>query len=143
MANETLLDLSGDGVNPYSARGLKQTLEPIAVAVPPRTINGGLSNIVPPQFRKFRSTLSCSDTSPPALASLWPGVVVVVNCMAEIAYLTYNGSPVPDRTVIGTREDGEYTYDRLQLTMMVMGPWQQTSTEYAGTEEWSIPLEEV
>ena len=68
---ETLLVISGDGVAPYSARGLTQTLEVIAeAAVVARSVNGALVNLSPPQFRKFKSTISCTDVASPALAVL-------------------------------------------------------------------------
>ena len=72
---ETLLVLSGNGVAPYSARGLTETLAPIAATVVPmRTVNGDLINMAPPQMQKYALTLSCTDVNPPALSGVWPGV---------------------------------------------------------------------
>ena len=141
---ETLLVISGDGVAPYSARGLTQTLEVIAeAAVVARSVNGALVNLSPPQFRKFKSTISCTDVASPALAALWPGVVVDVDCVSEITYLTSLGSPVPDRIVASSRTEGDYTRDRLRLTMMVVAPWTQTTDEYGASVQWQLELAEV
>lgn len=144
MPYETLLVLSGHGIAPYSARGLSQSLEVVAeAAAVARSVNGALINLSPPQMRKFKSTITCTDVSPPALAALWPGVVVDVDCVSEITYLTSLGSPVPDRTVVGSRSEGAYTYDRLRLTMMVAAPWTQTTDEYGASVQWQLELSEV
>jgi hypothetical protein len=145
----TELVISGEGVPPYSARGLQQTLGPIDSVVPARDVNGGLINLAPSQFRKFKSTLSCTDGDPPAFGGLWPGATITVDCVAEVPYLTptgtppVGGSPPPGRTVVGTRTEGAYTFVRLRLSMMVMGPWTLTRDEPAHTYQWQIDLEEV
>jgi hypothetical protein len=150
MPDETDLVISGDGIPPYSAIGVTQTLSPIeASAQIARTINGTAINLSPTQFRKFKSELSCTANSPPAFAGLWPGSVVTIDCIEEIAYLTatgspsVGGSPVPDRTVVATRTLGAYTFARLRLTMMVVAPWQKVRSEAKGTTEWTILLEEL
>jgi hypothetical protein len=141
---DTLLVISGHGIAPYSARGLTQTLEVVSeAAVVARSVNGGLVNLSPPQFRKFRSTIACTDVAAPALAALWPGVVVDVDCVSELTYLTSLGSPVPDRTVAASRTEGDYTYDRLRLTMMVVAPWTQSTDEYGASVQWQLELAEV
>ena len=72
MANETLLVLSGPGVQPYSARGLTQTLEPIsAKSRVRRTVNGTLVDVSDAVFEKYRSTISCADQTVPALNDVW------------------------------------------------------------------------
>jgi hypothetical protein len=121
--------ISGDGVPPYSARGLDVTLEPIAVPVPVRTINGGLLNLAPPEFQKYRLTLGCTDVDVPAFAGLWPGALVSVIPPLEVAYNTATGSPPDGRSIAGSRTDGDHTFVTLDLLMMVMGPWQQVRNE--------------
>lgn len=143
MADTTDLVISGDGVPPYSATGIRQTLEPIASAAPVRTVNGGLLNLVPPQFRKFKTTLSCTSSQPPAFAGLWPGSVVDIDCIEEVGYLTASGSAPAGRTIIATRTLDDHTFVRMRLSVMVMGPWQQARSEAGGTTEWTIEAEEV
>jgi hypothetical protein len=143
MANETLLVLSGPGVQPYSARGLKQTLTPIgAAANNRRTINGDLLDLSQQQFRKYASTISCSDQLAPALDGVWPGLVLTVDCVAELAYKTVGGTPA--RTVVSgsSRTDGAYTFYRPRLTMRVMN-YNMDEDEYGRVLAWSLELEEA
>jgi len=140
----TDLVISGHGIPRYSARGLTQTLsliDPSAQLF--YSVNGALLNFSPPQFRKFRSTISCTDVLPPALAALWPGVIVDVDCVSPIAYLTSVGSPVPDRTVVRSEIVHDHTYDWLRLTMGVIGPWTQSTDEYAAQTSWQLELSEA
>lgn len=143
MSDWSELVISGDGTPTYAVRGLDVALEPIATAVPARTINGGLINLTPPEFRKFRLTLGCEDVDPPAFAGLWPGEVVSVIPPEEVGYLTATGSPPPGRSIVSSRESGDHTFVLLDLLMMVMGPWQQVRNEAAGKTRWQIVLEEV
>jgi len=140
----TDLVLSGHGIPRYSARGLTQTLTLIdAAAQLFYSVNGTLLNFSPPQFRKFKSTISCTDVLPAALAALWPGVIVDVDCISPISYLPIIGSPVPDRTVVRSEVVHDYTYDWLRLTMGVMGPWTQSTDEYAAQTSWQLDLSEA
>lgn len=137
----TLLVLSGIGVPPYSARGLVQTLVPIAAAASMRrTVNGTLSDLSSPQFRKYSSVISCADQQPPAFEGVWPGLVVTVDCIAELAYLTM--TDLPDRPVVASREESGFTFYRPRLTMMVTG-FQISRDEYGFVTSWTLGLEEV
>ena len=85
MLDDSMLVLSGIGVPSYSARGLTQTLQPIeAAGSQRRTVNGTLVDLSQAQFRKYRSTIRCSDQQAPALDDVWPGKVVTVSCIAEL-----------------------------------------------------------
>lgn len=144
----TLLVIGGVGVTPYSARGLSQTLEPIEAASQlRRTVNGELVDVAAVQLRKYRSTINCSDQQAPAFDGLWPGTQVVVQCVAELAYLTSGGPP--DRPVaevasdeFATRTEGAFTFYRPELTMLVKSFRQQTD-EWDAVIGWSLELEEV
>jgi len=143
MANETLLSLSGPGVAPYSARGLSQSLEPIdAAANIRRTINASLRDFSAVQFRKYKSTISCTDQLAPALDGIWPGMQLTVDCVAELSYKTSGGSP--ERSVVtgSSRTEGAYTYYRPRLTMLVIS-FNQNEDEYARQVGWTLELEEV
>jgi len=140
----TDLVISGHGVPRYSARGLTQTLpliEPSAVLA--YSVNGTLLDFSPPQFRKFKSSITCTDVLPPALAALWPGVIVDVDCISPIAYLTVLGSPVPDRTVVRSQVEHDYTYDWLRLTMKIATPWTQDTAEYDARTSWQLEMWEA
>jgi hypothetical protein len=143
MAGETVLVISAIGVPPYSARGLTQTLEPIAAALNQRrTVNGALVNLAPTQFKKYRSKITCTDILAPAIDGMFPGLEVTVDCVAELAYLTAGGTP--QRTVVdgSSRVEGAFTYYRPRLTMMVTG-FTDSEDEYGATVAWSLDLEEV
>ncbi|MBR0876877.1 hypothetical protein JQ608_06635 [Bradyrhizobium liaoningense] len=142
MNMDTLLTISGAGVNPYSARGLTQTLDPItASASMRRTINGKLKDLSQPQFRKYTSTVTSRDQVAPPLDGVWPGDVLSVGCVAELSYLTAGGAPQRPTVAGSSREDGAYTFYRPQLVMRVMSYTTQED-EYGRVVSWSLVLEE-
>lgn len=140
----TNLVLSGQGVPPYSARGLRQSLDPIdqvkGSANLRRTVNGTLIDLTPPQMRKYKSTISGNDQQAPAFDSLWPGAILTVDTVVTLAYLTANN--VPGRLVAGSYVDGAYTFYQLQLTCMVMD-WNVETDEWGAINSWQLHLEEV
>lgn len=143
MTELTLLRLDPIGVPPYSARGITQSLDPIDQAVQlARNVNGTLVDLSDVNFRKYRSTISCTDQDQPALDGVWPGMILTVDCVIELSYLTAGGSP--SRTVVSgsSRIEGSHTFYRPQLTMMVTAP-QSTVDEWGAECSWSLSLEEV
>lgn len=140
---DTLLALSGPGIAPYSARGLQQTLDPIAQALQlRRNINGALRDLSVEQFRKYKSTISCTDTLPPAFDGVMPGLILTVDCVAELSYKTIGGTP--SRAVVpgSSYVEGEYTFYRPRLQMMV-GEMTVQRDEYGRTVAWTLQLEEI
>jgi len=109
-----------------------------------RTVNGKLIDLAEEQFRLYATEITCTDQQAPALDAIWPGMIVVVGCPFEFAYVTSGGSP--SRPVVGgtsrNTADG-FTYYRPIMTFMVR------SKEYAGFDEykheyqWKLSLEEV
>lgn len=139
----TVLAISSIGVPPYSARGLTQTVEPIEAAKNNwRTVNGEYIDVSGPQFRKYKSTVSCNDQVPPAFASLWPGRLLTVDCAFHLSYKTDGGSP--ERPVVSgsSRVEGDFTIYRPQLQMRCVS-FSQSEDEYGAAIGWSIELEEV
>ena len=138
----TWLVLSSMGVPLYSARGLSQTLEPIDGSKSiRRSINGILTDVSHDQFRKYKSKISCTDQRSPAFDGIWPGMTVVVDC---IAYLSYPTTGSPQRTVVAgsAYTEGSFTFYRPQLTMMVMANSAQTD-EWDANVPWELELEEI
>jgi hypothetical protein len=138
-----LLVITGIGVSPYSARGLTQTLTPIAQASQlRRTVNGALVDLSVAGLRKYASTISCTDADAPALNNVWPGAQVTVDCVPELSYLTSGGSAA--RTIVtgSSRVEGAYTFYRPRLTMRVIA-YSIQRDEYGGTTGWQLDLEEV
>lgn len=138
---DTLLVLSGMGIAPYSARGLTQTLQPIAQAAQQRrTVNGDLVDLSAAQFRKYRSTITCTDQNAPQLEGIWPGVELVVDCVQELSFETMTGAPA--REAAATREQDGVTWYRPRLTMLVTD-FQVQTDEYGAAVGWTLSLEEV
>jgi hypothetical protein len=139
----TILVISGPGIPSYSARGLTQTLDPIdASGALARTVNGALIDLSPSQMRKYKSNISCTDFDAPALDGIWPGMVLTVDCVPELGYLTAGGTP--QRTVVtgSSRVSGNWTYFRPQLSMRVVS-YTTSRDEYGATTAWTLDLEEV
>jgi len=137
----SLLKISPMGVPPYSARQAIQSLDPIA-AVFGRTVDGEIIDLTPPQFRLWKTSISCTDTQSPAINGISIGMVVVIECVAEIKWKTDGGSP--DRPIVdgSEREDGEWTYGRPILTMMITNHSVQMN-EFQRAISWKIDAEEV
>jgi hypothetical protein len=141
MSN-TLLVLSGIGIPAYSARGLSQVLQPIeAAGSQRRTVNGTLVDLSLSQFRKYRSTIGCSDMEAPALDGIWPGAMVTVQCVVE---LCFPAGGTPDRIAVtgSVRTDGDFTFYRPRLVMQVIGHSIEKN-EWGAVTAWTLELEEV
>lgn len=142
MNGGTLLVISGNGVPTFASRGLTQTLDPIAASsVLSRTVNGSLIDLSPPQMRKYKSTISCTDINGPAFDGVWPGDVVTVDCVAELAYLTISGAPARPVVTGSERLVGDYTYYRPQLVMRIVN-YTTSTDEYGAAVAWQLDLEE-
>jgi hypothetical protein len=142
-ATGTLLVISTFGAPPFSARGLSQTLEPIAQALNVRrTVNGRLVNLTPTQFLKYKSKITCNDMLAPAIDGVFPGALVTIDCVAELAYRTVGGTP--QRTIVdgSSRIEGDFTYYRPRLDMMVI-TFSTQQDEWGAAVSWSIDLEEA
>lgn len=145
MINDfTLLVLSGRGLAPYSARGLTQTFDPISAATHlERAVNGELVDLSAPQFRKYRSKVSCTDVNTPALGGVWPGTIVDVECAAEMSFKTDRPGDQEREAVIGSvRIEGDYTFYRPKMTFVFVG-FSTSEQEYHRDVAWSFELEEL
>jgi hypothetical protein len=143
MVALTLLALSGMGVPPYSARGLKQSYSPITQAVQlRRTVNGLLVDLSSTQFEKYASTITGSDQQPPACDGVWPGKLVTVDCLFELCYKTIGGTASRTEVAGSSRVEGEFTFYRPQLIMRVVS-YNCDNDEWAAGVDWSMQLEEI
>ena len=143
MEGSTNLALTGIGVAPYSARGLRQSLTPIPqAAVLARTVNGALVDLSLPSFRKYATTITGSDQLAPVCDGVWPGKQVVVDCIAELSYVTAGGTPARAVVSGSSREEGAITYYRPQLTMRVTS-FTAEEDEWGRAVNWTMTLEEV
>jgi len=141
--SESQLVITGLEVTPYSARGLTQSLDPIPQAINMRrTINGTLVNVAASEFQKFRSVITCNDQAVPAIDGIWPGQTVTVDCVAELSYRTSGGSPAKTVVAGSTYTDGDFTFYRPQLTMMVIN-YTTEKDEAGAVVSWTLELEEI
>ncbi|MDX8513521.1 hypothetical protein [Mesorhizobium captivum] len=148
MAEITLLRLDPIGVPPYSARNINQTIDPIdAGSQLARTVNGELIDLSDgATFRKYKSTITCTDQQMPALSGVWQGMELTVDCIAELSYLTASGSPerpLADTTDDpATRTEGLFTFYRPRLAMRVVS-FSTNFTEWDADAGWRLDLEEI
>ncbi len=140
----TLLQLTGMGIVPYSTRAATQSLEPIAQAGASiyRDVNGVLRSVGGTQFQKYRSAISCKDMRPLAIDGVWPGKVLSVDCIQTLAYLTSGGSPARAVVPGSSFNEGDWTFYRPRLAMMVLS-FSLEEDEYEAAVSWSMQLEEV
>lgn len=149
MTTTSILVLSAIGLPPYSARGLKQTLAPIAASTQlRRTVNGALKNVADPLFRKYASVISGQDVDPPALDMVWPGRTLTVSCIYELAIQDSETDPLGSgdlgRTPVQwpARSADGFLFYRPLLVMKVTG-WNGNEDEYGRVVDWTLNLEEV
>lgn len=141
--SDSIMVITGMGVTPYSARGLTQTLTPIdAAKVHRRSINGTLHDLSYDQFRKYASKITCKDQTTPAIDGIWPGAVVTVECVAELARLTDTEGPARPVVPGSERVDGAFTFYRPILTMQVID-FSDSLAEWDADYNWSLDLEEI
>lgn len=144
MSEETLLTITGVGLPLYSARGISQTLEPIQQAAQlGRTVNGGLADLSLPQFRKYRTQITCNEHNGPAMDGIWPGVQITLGCVVELSYLTAEEAE-PSRDVVdgSERTEGDYTFYRPELEMRVTA-YNTQKDEWGAVVSWTLEAEEV
>lgn len=128
----------------YQARGLAQTLVLISQQKQQaRTINARLRDFSNHAFRKYGSTITCSDINAPPLDGLFAGNIVTVECAASFGYKTGNlGSPW--RTPVAGSEwtEGPMSFYRPTFEMMVLD-LEETFEEWKAAYNWKLTLEEV
>lgn len=140
---ETLLTLTGMGIPPYSARGIRESLTTIGEATHlERTVNGAILDLSPPQMRKYRLSLECEDINPPALNAVWPGkVTLTVEAITELSFVTAVGFPERTPVIDSTRTEGLFTFFRPVLTMRVIA-FSVDWDEWLAKVAWKLELEE-
>ena len=139
----TVLRLSGIGVPPWSARGLKEDLSPISQASQNmRDANGDLHDTSFEGFQKYSVSITGSDHSPPNVDGKWPGQTVTVDCISELSYTTIGGTPARAVVSGSSRVEGLYTIYRPQLVCKVIS-FKLSLDEYDRQLGWNMELEET
>lgn len=138
----SILTISVLGVPLYSARGLTQTLDPIAAAsVQERSINGTLTNLAPTGFQKYATKITCTDVNGPAIDGIWPGQTVTIECVRRLTY-PLGGSPSRPVVSGSSVTEGNFVSYRPSLTMMIIAITTQED-EWNRSVQWEIDAEEV
>jgi hypothetical protein len=141
--DQTFLVFSESGIPFYSTRDATQTLRPVQESADiARTVNGTLVDLSDlSTYRKFMSEISASDLHSPAFDGFWPGMVMTVDCVCELCYMT-GGSP--SRPVVSGSQytlDG-FTVYRPQIVFRVLD-YQVSFREWAAETSWTLSLAEV
>lgn len=142
---QTLLVISEMGVPLYSTRAATQTLSPIDGSVDvSRMISGELMDLsdgATSPYRKFKSTISCTDMASPAFDGFWPGMTVGVDCINELCYLT--GGTASRPAVSGSeRTEGLFSIYRPHIVFKIM-QYEISTDEWNAAVSWHLDLEEV
>lgn len=93
---ETTLVLSRGGFPPMSARGCIQELNPVSQGQFKRTVNGDLI-FMGIQEKKYKTTISCQDTTVLATDDLIPGSIVQVSCIQPLWQKIIGGKATLER----------------------------------------------
>ncbi len=146
IAERTLLKIFKDGdllVPLYSSRGLNEDLDLIEAADFQRyTVNYQLRNLARPQARKYQISITCTDQRPLGLSNLWPGDIIVIECVSMLSYRT-GAIGEPGRPVVtgSSFTEGAFTFYRPRLTMMLKTRPQSTN-EYSADRGWTLTARE-
>jgi hypothetical protein len=141
---DTLLQIIGMGVPLYSGRGVQQTLVPIEAAkVLRRSVNGQLIDLSLTQFRKYKTTIRCTDQYSPSLDSIWPGREVTIYCVVELVAPT-SGFAAARPVVSGSQyDDGNgWTHYRPSLDVRITN-YSTQNDEWPADVQWEIEAEEI
>jgi hypothetical protein len=138
----TLLEISVLGVPIYSARGLTQTLSIISAAkVQRRTVNGGLVDVSYVPFRKYSTTITCTDQRAPSIDGIFPGQIVSISCVAELAFAV-GGSPQREAVSGSEYTEAGFTFYRPFFPTMMIRDVETGEDEWQGGVKWKIEAEE-
>jgi len=91
---------------------------------------------------KYRLEVQGDDQAPAALDQLWVGMQATVDCHVELAFLTAGGSASRPMVPGSARIEGDYTYYRPQLLMLIV-ELETSRDEWGASVSWSMTLEEV
>lgn len=141
-----ILEFGGSGQDalpPYSSRVATQTLDPIAGGGEiTRDVNGEVIDLVAPQFRLLKSTISCTDRQPLAVNGVWRGMLCICHCIAKRSYRTLGGSPDREvRSDVAAVVQGDFTIYRPKLTMVVFD-YRASFDDWGALVSWQLDLEE-
>ncbi|WP_032112224.1 hypothetical protein [Candidatus Paracaedibacter symbiosus] len=128
---ETTLVLSRGGLPPMSARGCIQELTPITQGQFKRTVNGDLI-FMGMQGKKYKTTISCQDTTVLATDGLIPGAIIEVSCIQVLWQKVVGGKAALERPpVLGSITVVDENKNPVQLIRCEEGNIEVATTEIA------------
>jgi hypothetical protein len=131
-------------LTPYSSRNLTQTWNLIGGGEKTwvkRDVNAILRSVADTRFRKYKSTVTCSDGQTPALDNAWIGVECEVACAFEFSY-PVGGFPNRPEVSGSQRIDSGFVFYRPLLLMMILDI-KDGFKEWGALHDWQIDLEEI
>ena len=120
----TLLSINGINFSDWATRGITMTLAPIGSGDLRRDVNGTLRDLTLAQFRKYKTSIKCSDQEAPTFDTIWKGSVIEVTCIPELG-------------VGGDDTDGVLTM------FMMVEDWEVSRDEYECECGWSLSALEI
>lgn len=139
---DTLITITGASLTRWSARGLTQVIVPIDQSKQfHRTINGKLRDVSDGAFRKYATSISCKDQRVPAIDGVWPGMKVIIECCAELAFPV--GGTAQRPVVSGsTRTENGFVFYRPILEVILTSVPDISFEEWAAEYSWQLEGEE-
>lgn len=137
------LAMTGIDLPPYALRTIKQTHEIIPQAQQQRrTVNSILRNFARDEWQKIKSTITCTDQQDPGFTRLKLGTITTIDCVFWISYRTSAPGVEPRYPVVESYADGDYTFYRPRIVMMVINHRTEWDDNNA-VSGWVMEVEEV
>jgi len=129
-------------LTPYSARNLTQTYSVIGVNEwIKRDVNGTLRSVADIRFRKYKSTITCSDGQTPCLDNGWLGTQCEVSCAFEFSH-PIGAFPARPSVSGSERIDSGFVFYR-PILLMIVQDIKNSFQEWSALNNWQVELEEV
>lgn len=124
MPDATLLRIDSIDFVDWAVRGITMTIEPIDQdAQFARDCRGELVHLSPPQFRKHKFSIQCTDQAAPDFTDVWGGHVVNIDCIPNMGEVNST--------------DGVLSFRAMVMKRRVSGE------EYAASVAWQLDGEEI
>jgi hypothetical protein len=151
-----------------SCRGITHSLTRLDSGNVIRNVNGAALDLTRPGFQKYKLSVSVSDTSTATLGGIWKGAAVSVDCAIPLRHKTTTTSVTLERDPVSGSVRAYLVSDGSSISTSVVGrvvtlaafvgvavveyrpalscvvlEVSQSFDEWAGSESWSLDLEEA
>lgn len=140
------LILNPIGISEWAQRGLIQTYEKHPFSYQEAdTVNGEAINMAPPTFRKWITTITCTDMRAPPLHGIWGGQTLVLHCISPFNYK--EGTPEGKYERPYRTDHPPWSEDGFRLYYPIMDVEVQTFTssdnKWQASINWQLVLKEL